>query len=272
MTSLALVATCLAYALIRLVLRQRVRRPRVLVSWVVLGILAFTIFWNFGVTQSSSNVLRFAEQAAERGPEFLPSSQGRSLLIRWLQGNAPHRISGERYAERVGLIYGATAPWLNAYPKALTNGFPVENADVPDDVGPVPAVGALNGTLLIVVSQGLVIVTALGMIAFAWKRRRAYATSARELALLGFVILAFVGAMRVSGVAAEAYNQERAQIHAAVVLSVGLATVVAWCLAKSRSLTLVAVAAGLMVMFLSSSGLAVMLGGGEPPANLVEPR
>jgi uncharacterized membrane protein len=114
-----------------------------------------------------------------------------------------------------------------------------------------------------------VIITALGMIAFAWRRRRDFGTSARELALLGFVILAFVGSMRVSGVAAEAYNQERAQIHAAVVLSVGLAFVVTWCLSKARVLTLLAVAGGLTVMFLSSSGLAVMLGGGDPPANLV---
>ena len=162
-------------------------------AWVVLGILAFTIFWNFGVTQSTGNVTRFAEQAAERGPEFLPSSQGRSLLIRWLQGNAPHKISGERYAERVGLIYDATAPWLNSYPKTITDEYPVHNADVPKLVGPLPAAGALNSVLLIVVSQGLVIVTALGMIVFAWRRRRDFGTSARELALLGFVILAFVG-------------------------------------------------------------------------------
>ncbi len=38
-TSLALVGACVAFSLIRLVLRRRVRRPRVLVAWVVLGIL-----------------------------------------------------------------------------------------------------------------------------------------------------------------------------------------------------------------------------------------
>ena len=111
--------------------------------------------------------------------------------------------------------------------------------------------------------------TAGGIVAFAWQRRRESWTSARELALLGVVILAFVGAMRVSGVAAEAYNQERAQIHAAAVLSVGLATVAAWGLARRRRVTLGVLAVGLMVVFASSSGLVALVGGGEMPANLM---
>jgi uncharacterized membrane protein len=272
-TALALVGTWLVYAFVRLLRRRArdrtVRHRRVLASWVVLGILAFTIFWNFGVTHSTGNVLQFAKQASERGPEFLPSSQGRSLLLRWLQGNAPQKISGEKYAERVALIYRAGAPWLNGYPDAITNAYPVKNATVPPLIGFSPAAGALDASLLIVVSQGVVALTALGMVAFGWQRRRDRGTSGRELACLGFVILAFVGVMRVSGVAAEAYNQERAQIHAAVVLSVGLATVVAWALSKARKLTLLAVAGGLMVVFLSSSGLAAVLGGGDAPANLM---
>ena len=111
--------------------------------------------------------------------------------------------------------------------------------------------------------------TALGMVVFAWRRRRDRRSSGLELAFLGFVILGFVGIMRVSGVAAEAYNQERAQIHASVVLVVGFATVVAWCLVRWRKLTLVAVTGALMVVFLSSSGLAAVLVGGEAPANLL---
>jgi len=266
-TSLALVGAWLAFGLVQLV-RRRVRHRRVLAGWVVLGILAFTIFWNFGVTQSSSNVLRFAQQAAERGPEFLPSGEGRSLVAKWLVGNAPQRITGEEYATRVDLIYDTTAPWLNAYPNDVVDAHPVRNAAAPVVTGRLPAVAAANSLLLIVVSQGLVVVTALGIVAFAWRRRRESWTSARELALLGVVILAFVGAMRVSGVAAEAYNQERAQIHAAAVLSVGLATVAAWCLARRRRLTLGVIAGALMVVFASSSGLAALVGGGEIPANL----
>lgn len=275
-TSLVLVCAWLVYVLARLVrlVRSRARprttpRTRVMTAWVVLGILAFTIYWNFGVTHSSDNVLRFAQQVSERGPEFLPNSQGRSLLLRWLQGNAPQEITGESFAVREALIYKAGAPWLNAYPASITDAFPVKNANVPPVVGVVPAAGAAESRLLVVVSQGLVGLTALGMVMFAWRRRRTPGTEAKELACLGFVILAFVGIMRVSGVAAEAYNQERAQIHAAVVLSVGLATVLAWSLARWRAFTLVAVATGLLVVFLSSSGLAAVIGGGDAPANLV---
>jgi uncharacterized membrane protein len=266
-TSLALVGAWLAFGVVQF-FRPRVRHRRVLAGWVVFGILASTIVWNFGVTQSSSNALRFAQQAAERGPEFLPSSKGRSLIAKWLVGNAPQRITGEEYAKRVDLIYGATAPWLNPYPKSVVEAYPVRNAAVPKVTGPLPAAATADSLLLIFVSQGLVVVTAFGIVAFAWRRRRESWTSARELALLGVVVLAFVGAMRVSGVAAEAYNQERAQIHAAAVLSVGLATVAAWCLARRPRLTRLAIAGGLMVVFASSSGLVALVGGGEVPANL----
>ncbi len=267
-TSLVLVGAWLAFGLVHLI-RRRVRHRRVLTGWVVLGMLSFTIFWNFGVTQSASNVLRFAQQASERGPEFLPSGKGRSLVARWLVGNAPQRITAEVYARRIGLIYGASAPWLNPYPKEIIDAYPVKDALVPPLTGRLPAAGGADAVLLVLVSQGLVAVTAFGIVMFAWQRRRESWTSARELALVGLVILAFVGAMRVSGVAAEAYNQERAQIHAAAVLSIGFATVMAWSLNRWRRLSLLVVAAGLSVVFLSSSGLAAMLGGGDTPANLV---
>ena len=157
-TSLVLVFAWLAYCLFRHMRRRQgdrsARRRRVLSAWVVFGILGFTIFWNFGVTHSSSNVLRFASQAAERGPEFLPSSQGRSLLLRWLQGNAPQRITGEEYAARVALIYHAGAPWLNAYPEAVTNTFPVTNTAVAPVAGRVPAAAPFDSMLLIVVVPG----------------------------------------------------------------------------------------------------------------------
>ena len=192
-----------------------------------------------------------------------------SLVGRWLSGNAPQRISGEEYARREALIYDATAPWLNGYPTALTDDYPSADAHVPGVAGPVPRLRNVQALMLVVVSQGVAVLTTLGAVAFAWRRRRDW-SSARELATIGVVLLGFVAAMRVSGVAAEAYNQERAQIHAAAVLSVGFAAALTWFLGRWRRLSLVALSGALVVLFLASTGLAGRLAGGDPSANLAD--
>lgn len=266
-TSLALLGAWAVCGVIRLA-RRPSAQPQVLVSWVVLAIFGFTLVWNFGITDSSDNVTRFTQQVAERGPEFLPGRDGGSPVERWVSGNAPQRITGDEYARRVGLIYDATAPWLNGYPSEVLDEFPVAEARSPQVVGVIPQFRNLHASMLVIVAQGLVGLTALGVLIFAWQRRREW-SSAHELAIVGVVLLAFVAAMRVSGVAAEAYNQERAQIHAAAVFSVGLASVLAWFLMRWRRFATCAIAGSLIIVFLASSGLAARLGGGAAPPNLV---
>jgi len=265
-TALVLVTAWAIGTLVRIV-RRRERPPRVFVAWVVFGILGCTVAWNFGVTSSSENVLRFTDQVAERGPEFLPSAEGRSLVGRWLSGNAPQRITGKEYASREALIFDSGAPWLNAYPISVTADYPVAEAQTPMVGGPLPRARDVQPAMLAVVSQAVAALTALGMLAFSWQRRSDW-SSARELAIVGVALLGFVAAMRVSGVAAEAYNQERAQIHAAAVLSVGFATALAWFLVRWRRLSLAVLCGALTVLFLASTGLAGRLSGGDPSANL----
>jgi uncharacterized membrane protein len=268
-TSMTLLAGWALLTGVRLVWRRSRQAPRerVLVLPVALAVLGCTVLWNFGITRSGENVAQFAAQMAERGPEFLPQSQGGSLVERWVNGNAPHRISGEEYARRIDLIYDASAPWLERYPDGLVAANPVVDAATPQLNGLVPDARPLHDTLLVAVSQGFVALTGLGAVVFAWRRRREHG-AARELALVAVAALAFVAAMRVSGVAAEAYNQERAQIHAAAVLSVGLAAVVGWFIGRWRRRALVALSFALGVVFLASSGLAAPLVGGPAPANL----
>ena len=131
----------------------------------------------------------------------------------------------------------------------------------------MPAARTLQDTLLTASSQGFVALTGLGAVAFAWRRRRDRGAG-REVALVAVAALGFVAAMRVSGVAAEAYNQERAQIHAAAVLSVGLAGAIGWFVTRWRRTALTALTLGLGVVFLASSGLAAPLVGGAASANL----
>ena len=151
------------------------RAPRrVLVAWVVLGILGFTIFWNFGVTHSSSNVLRFAEQAAERGPEFLPSSQGRSLLAPMAAGQRAHSTSPARSTpQRVALIYDAGRALAERVPGGRHERLPREErrSRARSPAG-CPRRRRSTRCCSSSSSQGLVAVTALGMVVFAWRRRR----------------------------------------------------------------------------------------------------
>lgn len=267
--SLTMLAAWALLVGVRLIWRRPRQSPRerVLVLPVVLAVLGFTVLWNFGITRSGENVTRFATQMAERGPEFLPRSQGGSMVTRWVTGNAPQRISGEEYARRIDLIYDASAPWLQRYPDDLVAANPVVDATTPQVRGVVPPAKRLQDTLLLAVSQGFVALTGLGALVFAWRRRRDR-SSARELAVVGLAALGFVAAMRVSGVAAEAYNQERAQIHAAAVLSAGLAAVVGWSVGRWRRRSLAALTVALGAVFLASSGLAALLFGGPSPANL----
>lgn len=268
-TSLAMLGAWVIGSVVRLWGRRSRDAQRILVLPVVIGILGFTVFWNFGATRSSENVLRFTEQMAERGPEFLPSGDGTSMVSRWLTGNAPQRITGEEYGRRVALIYETNAPWLNGYAAELVDGYPVSDARSPQLAGVLPAARGPHAALLVVASQFFVAATSLGILVFAWQRRRER-SSAHELAILGVALLGFVAAMRVSGVAAEAYNQERAQIHAAAVLSIGFAGAVAWFFSRWPRVSRVGVSGALIVIFLASTGLAARVGGGSPPANLAD--
>ena len=205
----------LVYAFVRLVRRRArdrtVRHRRVLASWVVLGILAFTIFWNFGVTHSTGNVLQFAKQAS-RARAGVPAQQRRAdrCSSAGCRATRRRRSAVRRCAEREALIYRAGAPWLNGVPRRSHQRVSGAERDRPTPrSGSRPRRARSTASLLIVVSQGVVALTALGMVAFGWQRqRRSGNERAASSACLGFVILAFVGVMRVSGVAAEAYNQE----------------------------------------------------------------
>ena len=265
-TSLALVGTFLAFGVLRLV-RRRPLRP-VVSGPVVLAVVAAVLIWNVGVTHSTGNVTEFARQASERGPEFLANAKGRSLLTRWLIGNAPKAMDAREYAARVAPAF-QLQPWFHGYPAAITSNYPLRDASVPKIRGPLPMVHTADSMLLVVVSQVSLALTVLGMFGFAWRRRRDRRPAALEFAVLGVVLLGFLGLMRVSGVAAEAYNQERAQIHVAAVLSIGFAAVCAWVLARRRGLGLTLIVGGIIVVYVASSGLGAIVGGGTTPVNLV---
>ena len=176
-TSLALVGAWLVYGLFRILRRRggprRVRRRRVLVG--LGGARDPRLHDLLELRRDPFEQQRPAVRGAGRGARpRVPAEQRGSLVrsLRWLQGNAPHRISGEEYAEAGRVDLRRDGALVERVPEAAHGCVPgAERRGARGTViGAVPAVARSTRTLLIVVSQGLVVVTALGMVAFAWSR------------------------------------------------------------------------------------------------------
>ena len=260
-TLAALVIAHVLYGAMRLI--RDVPHHGVFTFRIVVACVAIVLGWNMVITHSSQNVTLFLSTASERGADILPNSRDGSLFDRWLTGNTVEPTAAAEFTARAHGYYLGQKSFINFYPDAVVRRAIPSDSTAPKNAAMVAGVGGIAAVLRLGVSQVALLFTAVGTVWFAWRRRSNDAPILTEFATLALAFLAFVVFMRVSGVAAEAYNQERAQLHSAVLTSVGLAVVVGWGLRKHDLLIRVICAAALSITLLASTGLTSLIGGGD---------
>lgn len=249
------------------------RRPLPHLSGAMAVALAATAIgagvWYGPVTHSAANLSQFTDDLRAHGLDLLPNaSAGQSLIESYLKGNSPRRLSVARYqADAVRQYRAQRSRYVHPLKAAADPRFAMRDARGVSP--PEPALDtALSGVQLIV-SQLANVLAALGVLALAL--RRGVHPIARQLGILGVATLFILAFVRLSGTAADAYNQERAFVQTMVPLAIGMAWLLQAAARRWRpraGLLGLAAAAGLLVLFLGNSGLRRELTGGTPPLNL----
>jgi uncharacterized membrane protein len=208
----------------------------------------------------------FFHSMIDQGPNILPHSKG-SILTRWLNGNVNPIVSPANFY-RMAKQASSNQSWLHPYPLSITSHYPAAAAPSIKSTGlgfnelasGLEFIGTVLGELFLL----MVIV---GTVAMLVKSRRAPVPL--EVVLLSAATLLFVAMIRLSGTFGQAYNQDRAQIQAGMILCVSLALVVSWFAKRSLRLTTAAAVISLLILGATvpagSSGLAAQLGPGGSP-------
>ncbi len=244
------------------------RLPLLPVAVALAVTVAGAAIWYQPVTDSTQNLSRFVADLNDQGVSILPNARHRGLVTSYLSGNAPTRVNAGSYAADIRSEYLKNETYVHPIPQAFLPRFRVQNATVPgQQVTSHTAINAFNAEQVII-TQLSILIGAIGAL-LLWLRRDASAT-ARALALLGISTLAMLAFIRLSGTAANEYNQNRAFLQAMVPLSVCLAWMLQWASARSRLGRFVAggFAIALGLLFISTSGLRGVIGGGGKPTNL----
>ncbi len=237
-------------------------RPAPRVSGAVVAALLVTAagaaLWYGPVTGSSSNLADFQERVAARGLQPLPNREpGQGILQSYLQGNTTSAVGAAEYQELAAEDYAKNRPFVIPLPAAEQPRYDLRDSRPAAGQAAAPRVaGALDGAEL-VIQQAANALAALGALVLALRRRTP--PFLRTVALLGLGTLAVLAAIRLSGTAANAYNQERAFLQALVPLAVGLAWIAqagAGRLGRLRPLAGAAVALVLATILVNTSGLA----------------
>lgn len=270
-TVAALLGVALAGGLVRALARLRhhgTTRP-VLSPIVIAWLVAFTVIWNAGVTDSTSNVSSFASTLSRDGAQVLPNGGGKSIVQAWFTGNVIAQVPTDQYFDQTAEKYETSRPWLVPYSPGVQAQFPAVDSRPSTVPGLFPGLrGPLAGATALVrqaTNFGLVLGTFLFLVAL--RRRRAELDFA--LLAVGFLLVTVV--VRVSGSFSFAYNPERLALQTSVVLVMGLgflaqAAVQRW--RRSAGIAGLALAGALTVAFLDASGLSTVVGGGNAAGNI----
>jgi uncharacterized membrane protein len=249
------------------------RTPRLTAQVLVALVVSVTgaSLWYGVVTHSATNLSSFVGTVNEQGLDLLPTmNQGEGLLNSWLSSNTTSRMDATRYAARSEL-YAKRRSYIHPLPAAASARYALQDAATPNQ--PVRSAGPYDaiGTGGLVFGQLFTILGMVGALALAVGRRRT--PGLRLVGCLGITTLAVLGFVRLSGTAANAYNQERALVQAMVITGI----CVAWLLDRGgrrwRRFGIVCpviAAAALAVIFVSSTGLRAVAFGGPRSGNLAD--
>jgi uncharacterized membrane protein len=251
-----------------------VRRSPVVPAALVVALVALAAggaVWNGPVTKSGSNVSRFADDLSENGLNLLPNARpGDDLLQTYLSGNAPRRVDARSFQRLAVDEYREQYPFIRPLRSARESRYDLRTAAVPQR-DELPRVDDAIRAAEIPFNQLFIVFAFAGSLILALRRKTS--RGLRLLALIGVSTLGVLALARLSGTAANAYNQERAFVQMMIPLSIAIA----WAAGALRSryagrwtstaLAVLAVGA-LAAIFVNSSGLRGSITGGDRPANL----
>jgi uncharacterized membrane protein len=243
-------------------------KPAVGLATVALGI-AMILAWDVGFTHSSSNVTKFVSSLVDNGLQILPYGKG-PILQRYLSGNVGTVTTPQVYYAETARAARATERWLRPFPVSVTSRYPAHAAPAPYALKPLVNGSARPVTdLAIAVDEVLLVLVGCGVVGSllsALRGRRRKLGVPLEVAVMCLVLFAFLAVIRLSGTVAGSYNADRAQLQAAIVLSVALGCSLEWLMARLSAGAVVMGA--LVVMLLAGTGETVALTGGDAPALL----
>jgi uncharacterized membrane protein len=246
--------------------------PRVAGAFVaaLLVTTAGAVIWYGPVTQSASNVSQFVSLTTSHGLNLLPSqASGQNLISSYLNGNTQTPMSASQYQHQVAQQYAAQEKFVTPLPDANAAKYALRDTTVPEPPVHLSSVHSLLSLVELVAGQLAELLGAIGAIVLALRRKTP--AVARQLALLSAGTLLALGAIRLSGTIASAYNQQRAFLQAFAVLGITMAWTLQGLAARLRrwhALVPIATAAVVAVLFAEMSGLTGAVLGGGTATNL----
>jgi uncharacterized membrane protein len=267
--TVALLASALVLELLRRLVRSKARRlPLIPVAVALVITVGAAAVWYVPVTDSAQNLGQFFSDLNRQGLAILPNAGGQGVLRSYLSGNTASRESAAAYAAGIHRQDIKSRRWLRPLPEAYLPQFRARNATLTDPrVKSHPVINGLDDEQVLV-SQLAILLAAIGAF-WLWLRRDAGDT-ARLLGLLGVATLGMLVAIRLSGTAANDYNQNRAFLQAMVPLAVCLA----WALERASMIPRLgrtvagAAAVALGLVLLTTSSVRSTIVGGSRLTNL----
>jgi uncharacterized membrane protein len=246
--------------------------PRIAGAFVA-ALVATTVgavLWYGPVTQSASNVSQFINLTKSQGFNLLPGgSSGGNLISSYLNGNTQTSMSVSQYQQLVARQYASQEKFVKPLADASEAKYALRPATVPEPPVRLTPLENLLNLLQPVAAELAELLAAIAAIVLALRKRTPPVS--RQLALLGAGTLLALGAIRLSGTIASAYNQQRAFVQAFAVLGITMAWMLQGLTARLRrwrSVTTVVAAGTLALLFAQMSGLSGAILGGGAATNL----
>ncbi|MCU1495363.1 MAG: hypothetical protein JWO62_3127 [Acidimicrobiaceae bacterium] len=260
------------YAILR-VARRKHGPPAVFTLPVLILMVGAVSVWNVSITRSAQNVGNLVSSIDSGGLQILSGSPGTSVIQRFLNADVSPTVSVATFSAVAANYYQHHASYLHPYPAALTKKYPIEPASVKGPPARAPAsLGRVLSTSTTIANELLLLLTAIGVIAFLWRERRGERPERAELAAFALACVALLGVLRLSSTVSSLYNAPRGQVQGSPLLSVALALVCSWLFTRRKVISgafVALTAAGLALLIFSDSGATDLVFGGGGPATLV---
>ena len=196
------------------------RRPLWSATVIVatITVLGGAAAWYAGVTDSTSNLTGFSSTLEKRGLNLLPkTSYNQGLVSRYLSGTSPSQVTGTQFQVQAAAEYAEQHPSLRPLAQAQRPQYALRTVRVT----PRTALWTSRISLLANLFTELgYVLAAAGAALVGWGAWRRHDRQRALLFAFALATLIAVGLLRLSGTAAQAYNQQRGFVQTMIPLAV----------------------------------------------------